>query len=377
MSISLTYADLQRVTAQSQSSVRRFWHWWTDELRNALPARLQRYLHGTDRTLRVSLQERHVHISIRDADGAQQLADFDLHDSRDADLEMVRDALEQLAPAAHSAVIDLPRGQVFRRTVNLPISTEERLADVLKFEMDRFTPFEHGQVYFAHKVTRRDTESGQVTVRLVVVLRSLVDKMLAALDDCGLEVSAITVAGRKPGANADLWNLLPADRRPRSDLRRRLLPMSLTTVFALLLITALTLPLVYQQNVLRNLEQETEKLRPAAMAVAGTKDSIAALMKRQGFFASQRAASPTIVSLLNEVTRVIPDNTWLVRVEVRGSTLRIQGESDSASSLIGLLEASDLIENAAFSSPVTKNPRTSNDRFVIEAHVQITGSDTQ
>lgn len=377
MSISLTYADLQRVTANSQSSVRRFWKWWTGELRSALPQRLQRYLHDADRTLRVSLQDRQVHIAIRDADGTQQIADFNLQDSQEIDLGRVRDCLEHLVPGARSAVIELPQGQVFRRTVNLPISTEERLADVLKFEMDRFTPFEHGQVYFAHKVMRRDTGSGQVTVQLVVVLRSLVDQMLTALDDCGLEVSAITVTGQNSGASADLWNLLPAERRPRSDLRNQLLPLSLTIVFALLLITALTLPLLYQQNVLRELEREIDAVRPAAMAVAETKDSITALLRQQGFFASQRRGSPTIVSLLNEVTRVIPDNTWLVRVEVRGSTLRIQGESESASSLIALLEASDHIENAAFSSPVTKNPRTSNDRFVIEARVRLPGSDEQ
>jgi general secretion pathway protein L len=377
LSISLTFADLQRVTSGSQSSLRRFWMWWTGELRGALPPRLQRYLHDADRTLRVSLHERQLHIAIRDAEGTQQIADFELHESREIDLARVRVILEQLVPGAHTAIIELPQGQIFRRTVNLPISTEERLADVLKFEMDRFTPFDHGQVYFAHRVTRRDTGSGQVTVQLVVVLRSLVDQMLAVLDDCGLEVSAITVAGQNSGANADTWNLLPAERRPRSGLRGRLLPLSLTTVFAVLLLAALTLPLFYQQNVLRDLEQEIDTLRPAAMVAAETRDSITALLQRQGFFASQRAASPTVVSLLNEVTRVIPDNTWLVRVEVRGSTLRIQGESKSASSLIALLEASNLIENAAFSSPVTKNPRTSNDRFVIEARVRFPGDDEQ
>ena len=375
--MSLTFSDLQRVTANSQSSVRRFWLWWTGELRNALPSRLQRYLHDADRTLRVSLQERQVQITIRDSESTRQIADFNLHDPQEIEHERVRDMLEQFAPGAQSAVIELPRGQVFRRTVNLPLSTEERLADVLKFEMDRFTPFEHGQVYFAHKVTRRDAGTAQMTVQLVVVLRSLVDQVLTALDECGLEVSAITMAGDKSGANADLWNLLPMERRPRSDLRKRSLPLSLTAASAVLLMGALTLPLLHQQSVLRALEQEIETVRPAAMAVAETKDLITALQQQQGFFANQRLASPTIVSLMNEVTRVIPDNTWLVRFEVRGSTLRLQGESESASSLIALLEASDLVEDAAFSSPVTKNPRTGNDRFVIEGRVQSPGSDDQ
>jgi len=372
VSISVTLAELQRMTSGGQSSLRRFWLWWTGELRGALPPRLQRYLHDADRKLRVTLRDRHVHITIRDSENTQQIADFDLHDAQTSEFDQVRVMLEQIAPAAHSVVIELPRDRVFRRTVNLPIGTEERLVDVLKFEMDRFTPFEHGQVYFAHKVTRRDTGSGQMTVQLVVVLRSLVDQMLAALDDCGLEVSAITIGGDKSSANADLWNLLPVERRPRSDLRKRLLPITLTTVSALLLLTALLLPVLYQQSALRSLQQEIESIRPAAMAVAETKDSITALVQQQGFFASQRRASPTVVSLMNEVTTVIPDNTWLARFEFRGSTLRLQGESDSASSLIALLEASDLIEDAKFSSPVTKNPRTSNDRFVIEASVQLT-----
>jgi general secretion pathway protein L len=73
---------------------------------------------------------------------------------------------------------------------------------------------------------------------------------------------------------------------------------------------------------------------------------------------------------MDEITRVVPDNTWLVRFEVRGPKLGIQGESEGASSLLALLEASDLIENATFSSPVTKNPRTSNDRFAIEARIR-------
>jgi len=94
------------------------------------------------------------------------------------------------------------------------------------------------------------------------------------------------------------------------------------------------------------------------------------LLEEQGFFATRRAELPTTIRLMDEITRVIPDDTWLVRLEVRGSKLRIQGESEGASSLLALLEASDLIENATFSSPVTKNPRTSNDRFAIEAGIR-------
>ena len=60
-------------------------------------------------------------------------------------------------------------------------------------------------------------------------------------------------------------------------------------------------------------------------------------------------------------------NSVTLVVQVDGNTVRIHGESERASSLIGLIEESALLKDARFSSPVTKNPRTSNDRFVIEA----------
>ena len=374
MSMSLSIADLQRVAFGRQSSLRRFWHWWTAELRGALPSRLRQYLHASDRTLRVSLQQRHVSIALRSSDDNRRIADFDLQDASGDAIDAVRRQLHESAAAARSCVIELPDEHVLRRTVNLPVGTEERLEDVLEFEMDRFTPFKCGQVYFAYEVTGRDAGNGQITVQLVVALRSLVDEVLVALDKCGLEVSAIHAGNNRSPSNSRALDLLPKERRPRSGLRNRMLSMSLTAAASVLLVAVLVLPLFFQQSTLKMLQQDIATVQPAALAVAETRDDIAELMRQRGFFASERRASPTVVSVMDEVTRVIPDNTWLARYEMRGSTIRLQGESESASSLIALLEASDLIQGARFSSPVTKNPRTSNDRFVIEAQIQPSGS---
>ncbi len=80
-----------------------------------------------------------------------------------------------------------------------------------------------------------------------------------------------------------------------------------------------------------------------------------------------------MVELLNELTRILPDDTWLSMLEVSGSKLRVQGESGSASSLIGLIEESDLFHDPGFASPITRNRRTGLDRFVLEAEIETTG----
>jgi general secretion pathway protein L len=367
MSLSLSIVDLQRLTSGGQSSLRRFREWWIGELRSALPPRIQRYLRDSDRTLRVSLSGQRIDIKVRGSGGVVPLGELDLHDTAPGDVGAVKRALQALTPAPSAVVVELPSEHILKRIVNLPANTEERLADVLQFEMDRFTPFTGKQVYCEHRVIGRDPGNNQITVQLVIARRSLVDRLLEVLDECDLEVSAVTAAA---GAGVDGRNLLPKGMRAGGSLRRRVLPLSLGAAFGVLLIAAMVLPLVSQQNALRAVEKEIAELRPIAQEVARTKDEIASLLGEQGFFASKRAALPTTIQLMDEITRVIPDDTWLVRLELRGSKLRIQGESEGASSLLALLEASDLIENATFSSPVTKNPRTSNDRFAIEARIQ-------
>ena len=53
--------------------------------------------------------------------------------------------------------------------------------------------------------------------------------------------------------------------------------------------------------------------------------------------------------------------------------MRLEGESAEASSLIGLLEGSQLLHNVSFASPITSNPRTQRDRFSLLAERRPSG----
>ena len=66
---------------------------------------------------------------------------------------------------------------------------------------------------------------------------------------------------------------------------------------------------------------------------------------------------------------MLPHDTWLERWQVKGDTLQIIGQSAKASALIGVIEASPLFVDAAFMSPITTDPRTSKERFVLGARI--------
>ena len=78
---------------------------------------------------------------------------------------------------------------------------------------------------------------------------------------------------------------------------------------------------------------------------------------------------------MNELTRLLPDNTWLVRARLQGDKLVLSGYSSAASSLIGSLESSKALSQVRFSSPVTLDRRVERERFDITANVLPKGAE--
>ena len=145
----------------------------------------------------------------------------------------------------------------------------------------------------------------------------------------------------------------------------------LTVLIAALSIAAVALPLLDQQQQIRSLAGELETIDPQAQEADRIRNEVRTVAAQNRFFYEKRVGSPLKVQVLDELTQVLPDDTWLVRLEVSGLTLRIHGESANASALISLIEDSDYLAAAEFASPLTKSPRSGRDRFVIEATLEI------
>ena len=75
------------------------------------------------------------------------------------------------------------------------------------------------------------------------------------------------------------------------------------------------------------------------------------------------------MDLLRELTLILPVDTWVERLQIKGDSLQINGQSTKASALVGILEASDMLDSARFLSPVTTDPRTNKERFLLGAHI--------
>ena len=81
------------------------------------------------------------------------------------------------------------------------------------------------------------------------------------------------------------------------------------------------------------------------------------------FLGGQRRDAFSAVTLLDELTRILPDDTWLFELKVAAQEVRIPGYAPTASALIGLIDKSPRLQGPRFRSSVTQDPRTGLERF--------------
>ena len=246
-------------------------------------------------------------------------------------------------------VLMLPAPWVLSRTVVLPAAAAENLRQVLGFELDRLTPFTADQVYFDYRQQPRESGSDMLAVDVALVPRRRVDHWLDKLRTAGIPVDAMSAP--------DLWeeaNLLPARMRARPDLKRLALRSLPAVLVLVLLAAALALPLWQKRQLALSLQQKEDGLRAQASQVMKIRETLDKELRAVEALNERWQSSPPVLDVLQVLTNLLPDDTALQRMEIKGNELVINGTSGQASSLIGLLQKAPGFDDPHFLSPVTQ-----------------------
>jgi general secretion pathway protein L len=76
-----------------------------------------------------------------------------------------------------------------------------------------------------------------------------------------------------------------------------------------------------------------------------------------------------MVSIIDEVTRRIPDQSWLTSYAYQDGMIKLTGYSDDPSNLLRQLEMSEMFSDVRFAAPVTMDSRVERERFNISMTV--------
>ena len=146
------------------------------------------------------------------------------------------------------------------------------------------------------------------------------------------------------------------------------LPISLVAVVAIAVLlagawTVSQAALERRQAEADALTERVDIARQRAGKLQTLKDQRDALVLESQFLVQRKAHAPKPVVFIEELTRALPDHTWLFHLQQDGTRVRPSGYTSDASSLIGLVGALPMFTNPKFGSPVTHDPRRDKDRF--------------
>lgn len=251
---------------------------------------------------------------------------------------------------------------IIRKLTNAAMPESRQSAAAL-FDMQASTPFKPSD-FFALNVKPVKSASGAF---YAVVKRSELGPLLGALEKANLKVNTVTFEDR-----GQVFLLTQSALKGLVEVKNSFLRQSQGVLLAACMFM---LPLTfahynYQHNLaVSQLEQSIEPLTVEAKALRVELDKRAALVSEIQTLRKSIEDSKPAITIWEELSRVLPDSSFLTDVTMIQDKVSIAGYTQSASSIIVALEASSIFDEVSFSSPVVKVPGRTDDRFSIDLKI--------
>jgi general secretion pathway protein L len=243
--------------------------------------------------------------------------------------------------------------------VALPAS-QHRSAALLDIEAS--TPFRMDGVHVL--MLRPDHEYGARTCAYAIVKRSLLDPLTGVLKNTGINVEGVEIDD-----GASLRSVYAADKAAvsqTSNVARKKIAVPVTMLLLAAAAGTYAHAWFRQDVALYSLEAASASRAAEAKAVRSALDARAARVAEALALRKSVEGRLLVSSVWEELSRVLPDSTYLTEMTVKTDGVSIIGFSAAASAVIVALEGSSLFDQAAFAGPVVKAPGFSGDRFAIE-----------
>jgi general secretion pathway protein L len=335
--------------------------WWWTGLYDCLPDALRARSQGSERRHILDVRDNGIDLQVLRGPRSQEQHFFG---GDAASLRRLEKRLRAAGERGERVVLNGGSVTPLVRSVILPAAAEENLRQVVGFEMDRLTPYRAEDVYYHQVIVERFKDEAKLRLRLFLIPKSSLAASIERLAEIDVMPDVIQV---RDGQD---WVEVPiAEAAPRGAGKSRFMNMVLAVVCVCLLIAALSMPLARERQVFAQLQDQEGPARAAALEATKVRDRIHLLLASRNLLTESKRSSAGALEVIDRLSDLIPDHTWLFRFELQDGKLSIQGESDAATELIALLAADEMFANVSFSAPVQQNPRSGRERFSLTTEV--------
>ncbi|TNF07208.1 MAG: hypothetical protein EP323_03515, partial [Gammaproteobacteria bacterium] len=293
---------------QSMDRLRVFWNWWLGELCQVVPAPVSQFFAPQSSTLSIYLERGVARFQLQGQKTQRLMGVIDLMGCSDQELQtFFRDMLSDL-PQGLTTRLFLSTDQLLVSNQFLPLATEANLSNVLGFEIDRLTPFPREQVVFGFSPAGRYPEREKIQVELYALPRQKLDLLLLRLQSLGLSPEGVY-----PDTSQQLptLNLLPVQLRPENEPLWNGRAKQLGMLAVALAVVVAVLPLLHLDRQIDSLQEQVDDIRAAALVVGDKQSLLASRLAAQDTLVMRKNHTPSKLSILQEATQLMPDNTWV------------------------------------------------------------------
>lgn len=265
--------------------------------------------------------------------------------------------------ANETLVLRLPAAEVVSTQLLLPAGVGEMLGAVVHNQLERVAPFPAEQARFAFlplETATAGAQPGQICVAVWVTARARVEEPLAFLAGHGLTPGIVDAGDDADGEPR--FNLIDSRGQDLARQQRRLGRM--IAAFAAVALVAAGAAFAWswylgEQRVAQ--EQAIERTLRTATAAASSGSGARQLSHVLG----ERSRTPSLAVALEALSRALPDQAHLERLELRNGILTVTGKAQSAADLIGPLEASRHFERVQFTAPTSRRDGSALEDFAL------------
>ena len=312
--------------------------------------------------------------------------------------------------------IGIPNEFAMIREVRFPIAVRENLRDTLSYEMEKFIPISADQIAFDAHIMAEDKENNAIRVLLAVIRKSalapyseLADRLeipISGIEPCSSATANCFAYHIKPKNQGLIWDWLYRLHKGESvelpqdiDIAKPLIPAfglavkglippairlnflpaeirkkqgktAYYTMFILLAIVLLSgigwgasREIRYRMSQ-KEITIQIQKLAKEVGEVERIRSESEVIEKKIQYLNQLQNSRPSVLDMLAEMSKKIPDTAWVQQFIVSDKGLQIEGVADSASELVPVLEVSPVFKDVGFLSGITKE-RDGKERFLM------------
>lgn len=268
------------------------------------------------------------------------------------------------APRFQALALD--EAHVLSRTLWLPDLSDAQLAAALALEVAHASPFGEEGTVWGWRVRHSDEHEERINVELAMVQAAHVKALLERQPNSASQAFEVWVTHHNTPPIIMRGFAEPLRLAAlRTQRTRRLLAVA--GLGALLLALAVS-PFLAQrahvfqaQAALTELQAQSNHAVHAREALQKARDQAAVVQR----LLQER---PDLPGLLETLSRVLPDHTHIIRLDVQGTFVRLTGQGNEASLLVEQLSAHPSFRQLRSPSPIVRVGNTGAERFSLEFH---------